>query len=127
MAGDAPGQCGVARAKKRLDLARAWAERIRKRERGDGGDEFADDLKALGLPPLERPADEWATGLPLAVLPGNRRVWELWLALETQWRLVAGMTGLTRTGLDYPAADTVRRALGIKRRDAGTESHDQAA
>jgi hypothetical protein len=55
--------------------------------------------------------------LPLAVLPGNRRVWELWLALETQWRLVAGMTGLTRTGLDYPAADTVRRALGIKRRD----------
>jgi len=41
---------------------------------------------------------------------GNEEIWELWLALQTQWR--AGAAGLI--GLDYPAVPVAARALGVE-------------
>lgn len=42
---------------------------------------------------------------------------EAWLACETQWRVAAGMGGLTWLGLDYGAVDVVLRRLGMEEPD----------
>lgn len=36
-----------------------------------------------------------------------------WLAVETQWRVVAGLGGIVWLGLDYAAVDVVLRRLPI--------------
>jgi hypothetical protein len=41
----------------------------------------------------------------------------LFLALQTQWRIVQGMGGGSFTGLDYAAADAAMRMLDIPRRE----------
>lgn len=41
-----------------------------------------------------------------------------WLAVETQWRVVAGMAGIRWLGLDYGAVEVVLRRLAIPEADA---------
>lgn len=55
--------------------------------------------------------------MPLAVEPENHVLWDLWLALENHWRVVAGMSRMAYLGIDLQAANLVRKAHGIKRRD----------
>lgn len=49
--------------------------------------------------------------VPVALLPENRLPFEVFCAMDTQWRVGAGGA----SGLDYGALPTVLRLLGIKR------------
>jgi len=45
--------------------------------------------------------------------PENERVWQLWLQVQTQWRI--GFDG--KTGLDYAGVQACMALRGIARRD----------
>jgi len=51
--------------------------------------------------------------IEIEVWPDNWNAFEVFAALQTQWR--SGMSG--PTGLDYTALDPVMRLQGIKKRD----------
>lgn len=62
---------------------------------------------------------EGSAGLPAAseafeVMLANAGAVEAFLACETQWRVAAGMGGLTWLGLDYGAVDVVLRRTGLE-------------
>lgn len=61
----------------------------------------------------EDEADAAAPGQPFAVWPGNAPVLELFLRLQTQWRLAP--SGRLQ-GLRYDAATTVMRLRGLRKR-----------
>ncbi len=54
--------------------------------------------------------------MPLAVLPDNHQVWQVWGLIETQWRVATSQSSVGWIGIDIVAADIARRALGIKKR-----------
>lgn len=41
---------------------------------------------------------------------------QVFVAMQTNWRIVAGMGGVVYQGLDYPALQSVANMLGIKRK-----------
>lgn len=43
----------------------------------------------------------------------NRPAWEVFEFCSTQWRYLAGMGGVTPTGLDYAAVAAVMGLLGV--------------
>ena len=47
------------------------------------------------------------------IMGQNSAALQIWLACETQWRVAAGMGGITWLGLDYNAVDVVLRRSGI--------------
>ena len=47
------------------------------------------------------------------VMAQNADALRAWLAVETQWRVAAGLGGIVWLGLDYAAADVVLRRLDI--------------
>lgn len=55
---------------------------------------------------------EGCTSAPPGVEPENGDAWEVFAASATQWR-TAGQFGLP-SGLDYAAADVLRRAFGLE-------------
>lgn len=46
------------------------------------------------------------------IMAQNAASFRVWLAVETQWRVAAGMAGIQWLGLDYGAVDVVLRRLG---------------
>ena len=44
----------------------------------------------------------------------NADALRVWLAVETQWRVVVGMGGMAWLGLDYGAVDVVLRRAGLE-------------
>ena len=50
------------------------------------------------------------------VHPDNWKAFRVLEACVTQWRIIAGMNGVMRQGLDYPSVMTVIDAWGIKNR-----------
>lgn len=43
----------------------------------------------------------------LEILPQNWASFQVWMAVQTQWRVAAGMGGIVWLGLDYGAVDVV--------------------
>lgn len=72
-------------------------------------DAIAADCAVLGISLDADPADAADDGF--AVWDSNWEAVRLFLDLETQWRVVAGFSGLVWLGLDYVAAD---RLLDLK-------------
>ena len=74
-------------------------------------DEIAQQFAAMGhrveVTP-EAPADD-----AFEVMAQNAGAIRAWLAVETQWRVAAGLGGIVWLGLDYTAADVVLRRLPI--------------
>ena len=64
-------------------------------------------------PPSGSHAGAWEPDKELWLWPENRPVWELWLAVQTQWRV--GMAGAT--GLDYSAVAAVMHLQGVPRKE----------
>ena len=52
-----------------------------------------------------------------AIWPENLPALELFLDLETQWRMAIGEVHLLYVGLDYPAAEALMRARRLRNRD----------
>ena len=51
------------------------------------------------------------------VMGQNAATLRIWLACETQWRVAAGLGGITWLGLDYTAVDVILRRSGIDSAD----------
>lgn len=49
------------------------------------------------------------------VMAQNADSLQLWLAVETQWRLAIGLGGSSWLGLDYSAVDVVLRRVGLSK------------
>lgn len=80
-------------------------------------DAIAEDCRVLGIT-LDLPAEDEADGFP--VWDSNWETVRLWLELETQWRVVAGFSGLVWLGLDHVAAHhALDRRFGRRRADRG--------
>ena len=63
-------------------------------------------------------AAEEARDPPFEVHDDNERIVELFLALGTQWRVVAvPMGGIVRQGIEYSAVEPALRMLGTKRNE----------
>jgi hypothetical protein len=50
------------------------------------------------------------------VHPSNWKAYEVFEACETQWRIVAGMSGVFYQGIDYPSVMSVIDAWRVKKR-----------
>ena len=100
MAGAVPGQNG-----KLTGAGRAWVSGA---TGGARSDDAASDAALFGLDWQPEARDDeglWAE---------HQAAFLAFLAVSTQWRVVAGETGLIRTGLDYAAADAGLRRAGIE-------------
>lgn len=80
---------------------------------GERGDELERDLAVLGLR-LEREEEDRAPE-SFAVWPENWDALELFLACDTQWRVVQGMGASRVLGFDYQGVEIVMRHVGTKR------------
>lgn len=49
------------------------------------------------------------------MLPENQRIVEVFVALGTQWRVIAGIGGVFYQGLDYTATRNAIELMGIDR------------
>ncbi len=98
------------RAGKKLKWAgRAWAKG-HLFAGGDQQDEAIADARRWGIDPaLIEPALEPGDG----VWPENAGAVRAFLAVATQWRMVAGMAGMVATGLDYAGAQAGLALAGI--------------
>ena len=65
---------------------------------------------------LEADAPEPETD-QIEIMAQNLISFRVWKAVETQWRIVAGMGGVAWNGLDYVALDVVLRRTGIENAD----------
>lgn len=86
-------------------------------------DELERDLAAFGLDPERAAAsgmggDSAEPGDTFEVWPENADAVDLFVALQTQWRVAAGMSALVITGLDYAAVEAAMRMRGVKDRRA---------
>lgn len=81
-------------------------------------EDAADDLKFFGAPPAVRAAFAAARQTPAVepypVLPENWPAANLFLQLQTQWRIAAGMGGVMHTGLDYAAVWAVLHGQRVR-------------
>lgn len=64
--------------------------------------------------------------------PENWQVVRVFLAMSTQWHVVAGMAGASFKGLYYPSLQSVYDGLGIRKKDipeifAGLQEMERAA
>lgn len=100
--------------KKLTEAAAFWA-------RGGHSDEpdAIDDLVAWGVDRGQ--ALEWVGEQPAeeyGIWPDNWQTVQLFLLLQTQWRIAAGMVA-NWIGLDYAAVHAAMLMLGIPRKDRG--------
>ena len=76
-------------------------------------DDLAQALASFGLlPPTAAGGGVDGSERELWLWPENRPAWDLWLCLQTQWRV--GMAGAT--GLDYSAVAAVMHMQGTPRK-----------
>jgi hypothetical protein len=81
-----------------------------------------DEFRALGMPDDQLALWDQAiaeaetlANEPITLTPDQMPAVEVFMASLTQWRWVgAGMGGVMRTGLDYPAVQCITRVLGFK-------------
>jgi hypothetical protein len=74
------------------------------------------ELRALGVPeheiePVARFQQDRAAP---AIWPDNAKSFRLFLAVQTQWRFLAGGKMPIATGLDYPGIEAAARMSGVK-------------
>lgn len=50
---------------------------------------------------------------PLEVWPEHHRVWDLWLDLHNQWRMLVGIGGACYQGLDHQSILSTMQILGV--------------
>jgi hypothetical protein len=86
-------------------------------------DDLADDLAVLGVQLSDPSAAEFLAQITPAVrkthfeiYPENQTALELFLAVQTNWRLVAGMDGVTFQGIDYTALTAVFTLMAIPKK-----------
>lgn len=60
----------------------------------------------------------------LDLWPEHWALWEVWLALQNAWNVVAGMSGLAYLGFDRSQAESVMRLAGVRKRDRGQMLRD---
>lgn len=99
--------------KKLTEAAAFWA-----RGGKPDGDSALDDLVLFGVD--RATAQEWLGDLPaeeFSVWPDNWPTVQLFLALQTQWRVALGMGQAVWMGLDYAAAQAAMQMLGVARKD----------
>lgn len=51
------------------------------------------------------------------VMAQNATSFRVWMAVQTQWRVVAGLGGIAWLGLDYTAVDVVLRRSAVESAD----------
>lgn len=105
--------------KKLIDAARWWAGGSREVAKHATSNEDADvDLKFFGAPPAVRAAFAAARKTPpvdpYPVLPENWTAAQLFVQLQTQWRISAGFGGALHTGLDYAAVWAVLHGQRVR-------------
>ena len=61
--------------------------------------------------------DDPDTEAPLEIYPENHAALEWFLALETQWRILLGMSAVYYQGLRYDIAVLMMREAGLRRRE----------
>lgn len=79
-------------------------------------DDLAAQFAAMGVQPA--PAQPAARPEHFEVMRANADSIAAWLAVETQWRIAAGMGGIVWLGLDYSAVDIALRRLKFDDPDA---------
>lgn len=62
----------------------------------------------MGVAPEAKTLDLW---------PEHWALWDVWLALQNAWNVVAGMSGQSYLGFDRSQAESVMRLNGVKKRD----------
>lgn len=65
------------------------------------------------------PLDDLAEETVIELWDINASVFGAFQALDTQWRYVAGLGGVMRTGLDYPSVEVVLRSRGLGIQELG--------
>lgn len=86
-------------------------------------DSLSQQLELLGLGNTPE-AQEWLNQLvpqleqptEFEVEQENLTAVHVFVAMQTNWRVVAGMGGVVYQGLDYPSLESVANMLGIKRK-----------
>jgi hypothetical protein len=78
-------------------------------------DHLGDQLSAFGIDPeaVEAARDREAEAMQFGVHADNWTLLGVFLALQTQWRVAVGMTGVHYLGIDYGALPPVLSLLGI--------------
>lgn len=110
---------GRGERKKLEEVARHWArgDLLNEQEDAQAQDALDEQLALWGLVP-DAPIEPEPSELYL--WPENVACWDLFMELQTQWRIGA----MGRTGLDYAAVDRVigeRRAWRLRRRQRRAE------
>jgi len=80
--------------------------------RSDDQHELQEALASFGLLAPETQGGDDA-GAEIWLWPENRLAWDLWLCLQTQWRV--GMGGAT--GLDYAGVQAAMQLMGVARKE----------
>lgn len=60
-----------------------------------------------------RVSDDYARSQRLELWDEHLEAWELFLAVQTQWRIIAGLGGARYQGIDYTALESVMRMRGV--------------
>jgi hypothetical protein len=116
-------------SKKLADAARHWARGGKTR-----GADAAAELAILGIDAEE--AKQWVGDGDqqelFEVYACNQGVLTAFLSVSTQWRVVAGMAGMIRLGLDYGGVLAALKLLGVPKGDRprifeGLRAMEQAA
>lgn len=78
----------------------------------------------MGISPDDPNAAEWlaqiapvVTQTQCEILPENLIVFDIFLAMQTNWRVIAGMGGTAYQGLDYAAIPPVLQMFRIPKKD----------
>jgi hypothetical protein len=78
-------------------------------------DHLDEQLSAFGFDPaaVEAAREEEAEAMQFGVHADNWKLLGVFLALQTQWRVAVGLTGMVYLGLDYAAVPAALALLGI--------------
>lgn len=71
----------------------------------------ADPVRAMQSTEASAPEPEPLGDCELS--PREWQAWEVFDAVSSNWRAIAGLGGLYWQGLDYPSAETAMRLLGV--------------
>ena len=75
---------------------------------------MADDFEFFGIDD-EAQRTQWADAKKYQLWPENESAFRFFIALEFQWRVVAGFGFISHLGLDYGAVHSAMKMMGIDR------------